>query len=76
MHTTDFFFFFKETKEMHDCRAVEVYIFHNVGEVFVLLSGNGRVPGSRPWASSHALSSVGRDGWSTGRPHPSSGQRR
>ena len=56
--------------------SVEVYIFHNVGEVFVLLSGNGRVPGSRPRASSHALSSMGRDGWSTGRPHPSSGQRR
>lgn len=40
MHTTDFFFF-KETKEMHDCRAVEVSIFHNVGEVSVLLSGVG-----------------------------------
>ena len=51
---------------MHDCRAVEVYIFHNVGEVFVLLSGNRRVPGSRPRAGSHTLSSVGRDGWSTG----------
>ena len=51
---------------MHDCRAVEVYIFHNVVEVFVLLSGNGRVPGFRPRAGSHTLSSVGRDGWSTG----------
>lgn len=49
---------------MHDCRAVEVYIFHKVGELFVLLSGNGCVPGSRPQASSHALSSEGR--WSPG----------
>lgn len=49
---------------MHDGRAGEVCIFHNVGELFVLLSGNGRVPGSRPRAGSLALSSTGR--WSPG----------
>lgn len=47
---------------MHDCRAGEVYIFHNVGEVLVLLSGNGRTawplaPGRQP-RSIYLLSDV------------------
>lgn len=59
---------------MHDCRAVEVYIFHNVGpESAAFWNGLELCLVPIP-AGSHALFSVGHDSLRAGPASPGSGQ--